>query len=719
MTEHQHTNSLISETSPYLLQHAHNPVDWYPWGDEAFEKAKNENKPIFLSIGYSTCHWCHVMERESFENEDIAQVMNKYYVNIKVDREENPGIDKLYMSYVTYTTGSGGWPTSVFLTPEKYPFFGATYLSPQGQHGRPGFRTLLLRIAQVWSSAPDKIRSSGENMVNQLKAFIEAKPASGSTPSDPRIIANETLDHFSKSYDHQHGGFASAPKFPTPVQLLFLMNYYYYNQEEQSALEMVTTTLRHIAMGGIHDHIGGGFHRYSTDDHWHVPHFEKMLYDQAQLLTLYASAYQLTGDGFFLTIVKDIVQYVKRDMLSPHGGAFYSAEDADSYPSRDDNVKREGAFYVWEASEIDKLLDPDIVELYKQHYGIQEQGNVDLDQDPHGELKNKNVLYIKTPLDILARTHDCDVIDLEKKISACNQVLLNYRQTQRPKPHCDDKIINSWNGLMISGLSHAYTVLHDESILDLAKQAADFIYRHMYDKETHILKRSYREGRASAIEGFGDDYSFLIQGLIQLYQVTGDDYYLQWVADLQETQNKLFYDDAEGGYFNVAHQDTSIILRMKEEQDGAEPSINAVSVDNLIRLSTLLTSKSTAYITMARKTIESFQLGLSKFPFALPALVSSFLLLEKGVKKIILVKDLDDDAIAFENIIDRSYMPNKLLIKLTSNDNNSRWLCTQNDIISQIKNRKSTSSNVSICEHFTCGLPMFDTDQIRKKMTFK
>ncbi|ORZ20617.1 spermatogenesis-associated protein 20 [Absidia repens] len=714
MAEHKHTNRLRNETSPYLLQHAHNPVDWYAWGEEAFQKAKDENKPIFLSIGYSTCHWCHVMERESFENETVAEVMNKYYVNIKVDREENPGVDKLYMSYVTYTTGSGGWPLSVFLTPERYPFFGATYLAPQDQFGRPGFKTLLSRIAQVWMTAPDKVRSSGENMVSQLKAFIEAKPASGSHALDPMTVASTTYDHFSQSYDAVHGGFGGAPKFPTPVQLLFLMDYYYYTKE-QMALDMVTTTLRHIAAGGIHDHVGSGFHRYSTDDHWHVPHFEKMLYDQAQLLVLYASAYQLTHDPGFLEVVKDVVLYVERDLLQPNKGGFYSAEDADSCPSSHDSVKSEGAFCVWEAKEIDSLLEPQDLKLYKELYGILDEGNVDPEQDPHNELQNKNVLYIKTPLETLASAHDMDVNQIKERIHACNQRLLHHRQTQRPKPQCDDKIITSWNGLMISGLCHAYAVLHDQHILNLAIQAADFIYTHLYDSTTHILTRSYRDDRASTIKGFGDDYSFLIQGLLQLYQVSTKEHYLQWAADLQETQNKLFYDHTEGGYFNVAEHDTSVLLRMKEEQDGAEPSINAVSASNLIRLAHLLTSKTDTYMAMAKTTIESFQLGLSKFPFALPALVSSFLLMDKGVKEIILLGS-QTSIKPFADVIDKAYLPNKIVIPLLDND----WLPQHNDIIAQIKQqpRSSDAATAYICEHFTCGLPIVDIDELKSSMVF-
>ncbi|CAO3613768.1 unnamed protein product [Cunninghamella echinulata] len=665
------------------------------------------------------------MERESFENEDIAKLMNKYYVNIKVDREENPGVDKLYMTYVTYTTGHGGWPTSVFLTPEKYPFFGATYLPPtDGTTNRTGFKTILSRIAQIWISQPDKIRSSGESTITQLKQFIEAKPSS-STSLDANKIADSTLGHFTSSYDSIHGGFGDAPKFPTPVQLRFLMDYHYYNQQKDSrnALEMALSTLESIARGGIHDHIGHGFHRYSTDSKWHVPHFEKMLYDQAQLLTCYSIAAKLSDKPIFQDTLQDIITYLKYNMLNKEGdGGFYSAEDADSLPSTQSSEKIEGAFYVWENTEIDAVLkghfDDNVIKLFKEYFVILPDGNVDPLQDPHNELQLKNVLYINESLEKLAKKYNQDIDRLKDDIVQCKNVLSEYKMKNRPKPHCDDKIITSWNGLVISGLVHAYEILKDESVLDLAIQTAEFINANLYDKTEKILYRCYRYGESpqKLVRGFGDDYCFLIQGLIGLYQaitiskntVLPPDRILKWIAELQDTQNQLFYDSENGGYFNVDKKDTSILIRMKDEQDGAEPSINAVSANNLIQLASIITSKSADYLEKARDTINSFSLALTKFPFALPAMVSSLLLLENGIKEIIITGEIENEKTQrFIEIVRKKFTPNKLSIHVK--DEKTSWLMEQNGIIQQIKKDRPS---VYICEHFTCSLPIYDVDEL-------
>ncbi|CAO3620606.1 unnamed protein product [Cunninghamella blakesleeana] len=622
------------------------------------------------------------------------------------------------MTYVTYTTGHGGWPTSVFLTPEKYPFFGATYLTPTN------FKTILSRIAQVWVNQPDKIRSSGESTITQLKQFIEAKPSS-STTLDAIKIADNTLDHFTSSYDKAHGGFGNAPKFPTPVQLRFLMDYHYYSRKSNSkkALEMALSTLESISNGGINDHIGYGFHRYSTDSKWHVPHFEKMLYDQAQLLACYSLAVKLSDKPIFRDTLQDIIVYLKSNMLNKQGnGGFYSAEDADSPLSNRESKKIEGAFYVWEDNEIDLALgdrfSEDVIKLFKEYFGILPSGNVDPLQDPHNELQLKNVLYINTSLDKLAEKYDQDISKIKSSIEECKLFLLEYRTKNRLKPDCDDKIITSWNGLIISGLVHAYEVLKDESVLDLAIQTAEFINANLYDKTEKILYRCYRYGESSQklVRGFGDDYCFLIQGLIALYQVItipkklvlSSDQILRWIIDLQETQNQLFYDNENGGYFNVDKNDASILIRMKDEQDGAEPSINAVSINNLVLLSSIITSKSVEYLDKARSTISSFSLALTKFPFALPALVSSLLLLENGVKEIITTGDIENEKTQeFIDTIQKAFIPNKLFIYIK--DGESSWLLEQNEVIQQIK---KDNPSVYICEHFTCGLPLYSIDEL-------
>ncbi|KAI9490676.1 hypothetical protein BDB00DRAFT_836882 [Zychaea mexicana] len=635
------TNRLSNEKSPYLLQHAHNPVDWYPWGKEAFDKAVKENKPIFLSIGYSTCHWCHVMEHESFENEETAKFMNEHFVNIKVDREENPAVDKLYMTYIQLISGRGGWPMSVFLTPELSPFFGGTYFPPGDQYGTPGFRNLLARVAEIWEAADDKVREDASGTIAQLRAYVNSKPAGtedAASQLHPENLVSAAFNHFDDNFDTANGGFTGAPKFPTPVQLQFLFEYFAYLRKDKStehnaqkALEMALFTLKKISMGGIRDHIGSGFHRYSTDKYWHVPHFEKMLYDQAQLLSAYTSAYLITRDQGFADVAKDIVHYIARDLQHPQGG-FYSAEDADSFPTDQSKKKLEGAFYVWEMPLLEEILGSKAAKVFNKYYGVNKDGNVNPAQDPHNELVNQNVLAEQESVDNVAKEFGMSSQDVGSILNESKEKLLKYREEQRPKPHCDDKILTSWNGLMISGLAQAANAFQDKEILKLATNAADFIQRELYKQQTDTLLRSYRAG-PSDIEGFLDDYSYMVQGLLDLYEATYDEKWIQWAYDLQQKQNELFYDSDKGGYFNVQASDKSILVRLKDEQDGAEPSANAISLRNLVRLGTILEQED--YVVKARNTIGSFSTSISQYPFAMPALLGSFLLMVNGVKQVI------------------------------------------------------------------------------------
>ncbi|KAI7877391.1 spermatogenesis-associated protein 20 [Lichtheimia hyalospora FSU 10163] len=713
----KHTNRLIHEKSPYLLVRAHNPVDWYPWGQEAFQKARDENKPIFLSVGYSTCHWCHVMEHESFENDKVAEIMNKYFVNIKVDREENPGVDRFYMTFVQLTTGGGGWPMSVFLTPDLQPFMGATYFPPDDKFGRPGFKTILTRIAQIWVASPEKLKQAGKNTVAQLKAYVESKPPGSSSANalTPWSAAEDTFDHFESSFDEKQGGFGGAPKFPTPVQLLFLLDYYGYQHKPNNArkaLDMVLFTLQKIAAGGIHDHVGSGFHRYSTDDHWQVPHFEKMLYDQAQLLMVYSRAYQITKDELYADIVKDIVRYVSRDLLHSEGG-FYAAEDADSLPTAESTKKKEGAFCVWEAGELVDILGDDAAAMFAYRYSVKEQGNVDPDQDPHNELEKKNVLFEQHSIKDTAQKFGASEESVSTILQDSLAKLLEYRQTCRPKPHLDDKILTSWNGLMISGLAQAARILEDPSMLELAKGAATFIRNNMYDDNKKTLLRSYREG-PSSIDGFLDDYSYMIMGLIDLYQATFDQQWLQWAYDLQLKQNDLFYDNDNGGFFSVKRDDESILVRLKDEQDGAEPSANAVSVANLCILGTLVQDLSLS--DMAQKTVQAFESTLAKLAFSMPYFVSSFLLVTTGIKEIIVAGD--DKHVermhTFQHAINRIFVPNKLVVHVILGKVDG-VLQEKNTVIQDITNKSADDINgvsVFICENFACGMPIHDLDKV-------
>ncbi|RHZ77167.1 hypothetical protein Glove_184g16 [Diversispora epigaea] len=756
-------NRLSNEKSPYLQQHANNPVDWYPWGEEAFQKAKKENKLIFLSVGYSTCHWCHVMAHESFENESVAKVMNENFVNVKVDREVQPDVDSMYMLFVQSTTGGGGWPMSVFLTPELYPVFGGTYFPPTDQFGRPGFTTLCKRLADIWKEQPDKLKQAGAETIEQLQNY-----ASGSDydVSDLNMgIAQMLYRHFVDSFDDEQGGFdgKSEPKFPTPVQFHFLLRHHYYTlsdivkddriaimpikeirnigttklgidfkdctgeaeivkkfqnviasrkQAAERDLNMVNITLKKIAMGGIHDHIGNGFHRYSTDRFWHIPHFEKMLYDQAQLLMSYIEVYLITKDEYYAENARDIIIYVERDLGNSEGG-FFSAEDADSYSHEGAKHKLEGAFCVWEESEIKEILsDQKKSEIFCWHFGVKEDGNVDPRKDIQGELKKKNVLIQRYTPEETSLHFEITLNELNEILEESKQKLAKFRFENRPRPHRDDKILTSWNGLMISGLSQAYSALRDEKIRDLAENAAKFIKSNMYDKGRNILLRSFKDGPGN-VEGFVDDYSFLIGGLLDLYESTFNESYLTWAIDLQDKQNQLFYDEKVGGYFNVGEGVKNILVRMKDDHDGAEPSANSVSVINLLRLGDIANKPD--YIQKAERTLKYFSGRLTKSPFAMPELVSGLMLHLKGIKQFVIVGNESDSTVQqFLDVIRSKFIPNKVVLLAKSKDG---VLSEKNEMVkSLLQSEISGIPSIHICENFTCGLPITDIQELEKKL---
>jgi uncharacterized protein len=555
------TNHLASEKSPYLQQHAHNPVDWYPWGDAAFEKARLEDKPIFLSVGYSTCHWCHVMERESFENEQLAALLNRWFVPVKVDREERPDVDRIYMTFVQASTGSGGWPMSVFLTPELKPFFGGTYFPPDNRYGRPGFAAILERIAEAWRNERGRIVQSSGDVITQLSQYANTPGPSTGVPD--KTVLDSAFQHFRRMYDSAHGGFGSAPKFPRPVVFNFLLRYY-ARAHRQEALDMTLETLRAMANGGMHDQLGGGFHRYSVDERWFVPHFEKMLYDQAQLAISYLEAFQITHDPFYAKIARSTLDYVLRDMTHPEGG-FYSAEDADSVidPSNP-KEKGEGAFYIWSAAELRDY--PRLASIY----GVEEHGNV-LD-DPHGEFTDKNILYLRESLDDAT----------EAELQPVKAELLAIR-SRRVRPHLDDKILTAWNGLMISAFARGAQVLDDARYLEAAQRATGFILTRLFQPDTSTLLRRYRDGEA-AIYGFLDDYAFFIGALLDLYEADFDARHIETVMALTDKMRELFEDLDEGAFFSAAEGDPSLVMRMKDDYDGAEPSGNSVALLDLLRL---------------------------------------------------------------------------------------------------------------------------------------
>lgn len=696
-------NKLSNEKSPYLLQHANNPVDWYPWGEEAFEKAKKENKPIFLSIGYSTCHWCHVMEHESFENEKIAEAMNKYFVNIKVDREERPDVDKVYMTAVQTMTGQGGWPLSVFLTPELKPFYGGTYFPPHDAHGRPGFPTLLQKIAEVWHSERENVLQSGEELTKALqhRHYVDSE----ATEIDEAIL-KRTYHQIAAGYDPKYAGFGSGPKFPRPVVLNFLFRYYYRTKEEE-ALRMALTTLKAMASGGMYDHLGGGFHRYSVDGQWRVPHFEKMLYDQAQLAHSYLDAYQITHDEFFANIAVETLDYILREMTSPEGG-FYSAEDADSEDPENSGRKVEGAFYVWKKSEIEKILTKKEAEIFSFHFSVHENGNVL--SDPQREFRNKNILFNPYSIEHTAKHNAIAVDEAAALLSTAKMKLFNKR-SQRPRPHLDDKILTSWNGLMIGALARASRVLQKEEYISAAIKAADFIYATLYNHQQQVLHRRYRDGDVK-FEAHLDDYAFLASGLLYLYQATYSLQWLQWADQLMGKAIALFWDSAEGGFYDTSGKDPSVLVRTKEMYDGAEPTGNSVAAMNLLRLYYL--TNNDLYKKYLERTLKYFSAMLVQSPHIMPELMSVVEFYLAAPEHLVLVTQGETVPLEFIKSAASMYLPN--LNTLLLNEDSKNFFYGRFTFLADIALIKGEPT-AYYCTNFSCNLPVNDAALLVKQLS--
>ena len=582
-------NRLALEASPYLLQHADNPVDWFPWGAEAFARAREQERPIFLSIGYSTCHWCHVMEHESFESDEIAQVLNTHFVPIKVDREERPDIDRVYMAFVQATTGSGGWPMSVWLTPDLKPFHGGTYFPPSARWGRPGFVEILTEIARTWRESRDRIVSSADEVIERLREAQQNRRDGGDGRMPTPELLAAGVREYARTFDRHAGGFGAAPKFPRPAELLFLLREHARTGDVE-ARQMVLETLRAMATGGMRDHVGGGFHRYSVDAAWRVPHFEKMLYDQAQLAVACLEAAQAAGDLSFAAVADDTLAYVRRELSHADGG-FFSAEDADSVPpelaGRSDAVKTEGAFYVWSQSEIEQLFgdDADVVRI---RYGIEAGGNAP--HDPHGEFTNLNLLYEAHGVEEVARLAGRSVEAVTAVLDGARARLFEAR-SGRPRPHLDDKVLAGWNGLMIAAFARAALVSpldepRSAAAQETATRAARFLYDRLWDADRRVLLRRFRDGRAD-IDAYSEDYASVVWGLLELFQAGGDPVWLDWARELQATQNRLFWDAEGGGWFSTTGDDPTVLLRIKEQYDGAEPAAGSVAVWNLLMLAHL------------------------------------------------------------------------------------------------------------------------------------
>ena len=678
------TNRLADEKSPYLLQHAHNPVDWYPWGETAFEKARREDKPIFLSIGYSTCHWCHVMERESFETVEIAEVLNRDFVSVKVDREERPDVDRIYMTFVQASTGSGGWPMSVWLAPDLKPFYGGTYFPPDNRYGRPGFKTLLEYIANAWRTDRERIAESSRNVIAELRKASEVKPSAAGLGADDQAFES-CFNVFRRMYDSTLGGFGQAPKFPRPVAFDFLFRYF-ARTGNQEALDMSLHTLRAMAKGGMYDQVGGGFHRYSVDERWFVPHFEKMLYDQAQLAVSYLEAYQLTNDAVFADVARDIFTYVLRDMTHS-GGAFFSAEDADSVTDKaNPHEKGEGAFYIWSAEELREVLGPAESEWFGRAYGVRSGGNVD--SDPHAEFTGRNILYQT------GAGPSPDRIAL----AAARQKLLETRSARRVRPHLDDKILTAWNGLMISAFALGAQVLGEPQYAAAARRAVDFLLANL--RSGNGLLRRWRDGEA-AIEGFLDDYAFFATALIDLYETTFDPAYLKAATELAVTMIERFEDRETGGFFSTAEGDESLVLRMKDEYDGAEPSGNSAAAGLLFRLYSLTGHES--FREAAARTLVAFGARLRSAPHATPRLVAAAMLATEAPRQIVLAGDSASPQFALlAAAVHRRFLPNRALVHANA------ALLPKTAGMEPIDGAPAAY----VCENFTCQLPVTTVDEL-------
>ena len=710
-----YTNRLSREKSPYLLQHAHNPVDWYPWGEEAFEKARKEDKPIFLSVGYSTCHWCHVMEEESFSDVSVAEIMNKNFVPVKVDREERPDIDSVYMNYVTASTGSGGWPMNVFLTPDKKPFYGGTYFPPEDRYGMPGFGHLLSSLAESWKNQRQEITASADSAVT----FLNKKSQETRNPSQ---LSAETLVEAFKRYeanvDDADGGFGGAPKFPRSHSLSFILRQFARTKNAR-ALQITEKTLTAMARGGIYDQLGGGFHRYSTDARWRVPHFEKMLYDQAILARTYLEAYQVTHDEFYARIAREILEYVSDRMTSPEGG-FYSAEDADSldpenHVSANDpgasvpaGKKREGAYYVWRKSDLEKALPAAAAEIACYYYGVEPSGNAL--NDPHREFVGQNVLHVAHSIPEAASHFKKSEKEIIISLQESRQTLLGVR-AKRPAPYLDDKLLTDWNGLMISAYAFGATVLDEPRYAEKAKRAAEFIRSKLKDAQGALWHR-YREN-TSGIEGHLNDYSFLIYGYLALYEATFEPTWLKEAKQLADGMIAVFWDTTDGGFFMTSGLAEKLITRPKELYDGALPSGNSIALLDLLLLSRFTGDKQ--YEALAQKALASFSSEVTAEPANYPQLLIALDFSIGPSQEIVMAAVPGDTTVAaMRREIYSRFIPNKIVL-FHEDGQAGKSLETVSPFVKDKKPVKGKTA-VYVCRHQACQLPVTDLEELKKSL---
>jgi len=692
MTEHKHTNRLIDATSPYLLQHAHNPVDWYEWGTEALQKAKDEDKPIFLSIGYAACHWCHVMEHESFEQEDVAELLNKHFISIKVDREERPDIDEIYMAYTQALTGHGGWPMSVWLTPEGGPFHAGTYF-PKAQ-----FLQVLRSIADTWANSREQIIEGAGHATKFFEEWSAGLPAAEGVP--PQELIDRTAASLAHHFDQRWGGMSGGGtnKFP-PSMAMDLMLRSYQRTGKSDLYEAVELTLNHMARGGIYDHLGGGICRYSTDVEWLVPHFEKMLYDQGMVSGIYLDAYQVSREPLFAETARDIFDYVITDLQAPEGG-FYSSRDADS-----DGL--EGKFYIWTVEEVHQVLGGEDGKLFCAYYDVSEKGNW-FERMGHAPPGPKNILHVTKPPEVFAKAHNLDLDEFRKKLDLWREKMLAARAKRTP-PGLDDKILTGWNGLMIASLAKGAGVLDEPRYAGAAAKAADFILTRM--RRDGRLLRSYRNGQAH-LTGYLSDYAFLTEGLLNLFEATSNRRWLDEAVALTDTAIEYYHDSADGGFYFTASDAEQLVARSKSPRDGAIPSGNSVQAMNLLRLAVLVDRKD--YREKAESIFRAFGSEVAQSPAAFERLLCALDFYRDRVKEIVIVGEpgsSETDAL-IRTLFDR-YLPNKVFIHTSDLQPDTTMPLLKG------KGRKNGKPTAYVCENYNCSLPVTEPADLAKQLESK
>ncbi|HAF12535.1 MAG TPA: thioredoxin domain-containing protein [Blastocatellia bacterium] len=685
MAEQIPTNRLINETSPYLLQHAHNPVDWFPWGEEAFAIARQEQKPILLSIGYSACHWCHVMEHESFENEAIAKLMNENFVNIKVDREERPDLDQIYMNAVQMMTHHGGWPMTVFLTPDAVPFYAGTYFPPEDRYNMPGFPRVLISLADAYRERPEDIQKTATSVFNELQR-------SAATVESTELLSGDLLETayrgIVKNYDATSGGFGGAPKFPPAMTLEFLLHTFDRTGNRQP-LEIVDYTCRKMADGGIYDHLGGGFHRYSTDARWLVPHFEKMLYDNALLSRLYLHYYQVSGHDAARIVVEGILDYVVREMTDPRGG-FYSTQDADS-----EGV--EGKFFVWSLAEVKKLLGDRDALLFASYYNITEGGN----------FEGENILNVTRQMAEVAQAHNVTTEKLGQTLNRARKTLFDERE-RRIKPARDEKVLTAWNGLMLASFAEAAAILNRPDYAEVAKRNAQFVLENL--RRDGLLLRTYRDGQAK-LNAYLEDYAFYIDGLLTLFETSGD---LRWFTESCALTDKMieeFWDDQEGAFFYTGRSHEALIVRSKDFFDNATPSGNSVAADVLLRIG-LLTDNSD-YQRRAATILRLNAAALRRYPSGFGRLLCALDFYLGTPKEIASIGSPESEETRFLiKEVWRRYLPNKVVAQASPTNQ------TANSLIPLLRGRAQVQDKptVYVCEHFVCKQPTTDPSELASQL---